>query len=364
VALNETVSKVLSAQTILKLPLAAINNIFEFTQPAVRNGALNTFIGALKAFTRSGKIQAKSAGAGLEALKRSRITLTGGTQNAAKVFLELNGFQTSQKWIDSVATLSGIQKGKQLLKMVQKNPNNFVAREMLTRLAGEENIAGVLSGKIKGTDLDRVFGVKTLSDIRPINRLDLPFFWHSNTGRLGSQFKSFAFKFGQTLHEEIINSVSKGQGLKKLMTFIAVANMSGEGMNFTKDSIRRLLGKEPRRESLPEFLSSGRKFGEVMTRVMENMMSVGGLGLTTDFISAMQFGDFPGNSYLATLLGPTASDVERTLSAGTKIIPKIGKEILTGRGLKTKDVTSTIKQLLGAAPFFRDILRATGVFGK
>jgi len=357
--LNDFTTKLLGYNAITKLPLVSLRNIMEFAQPATRNGLFNAFFSGLESLTKSGRRKAARIGANSKALTDAREILTGAQTRVSKKFMKAYGYQTTQQFADNVEVLSGARKGRQLLKEVQKNPDNLIARKALENAAGEENIVDILSGKVKGEELDRVFGVKTMLDTRPEGRIDLPLLYHTNTGRGIGQFKSFAYKFGTMLRKEILEAPSKSIAMKKLATFFLVANMTGEGYSELRDDIRLGFGKKRRRDSLAKFLTSEQSAGDISSRVFNNLLNSGGFGLVGDMFNVIQFGGYRASSYLGSLLGPAASDLERAFTAGSGIVNKV-----SSGDLGKKDLEKAASTMMRVAPFYNDILNAAGGLSK
>ena len=157
---------------------------------------------------------------------------------------------------------------------------------------------------------------KLLQFVPDITRL--PEWWTHPTGRLVFQFKSFAFNQAKLIRDTVLKEAGNGN-LKPLMGLLSVYPVAGEAVA-SAQSMFRDKGRT----------SSG------LTRVVEDMASMGAFGLALSGVQALSYKDFAGFA-----LGPTFSDLQNGLEAmaSGNIAQSLTREItrkptyLLGRGL-------------------------------
>ena len=180
-----------------------------------------------------------------------------------------------------------------LYKKLIKNPSNTFVKRRLEQF--NLNVDELLKNGLKDDDL--ITGaIKAISDTQPTSKLDLPYSWQSPTGKVLTQYKQFAYKQMNFMYEFVFKEAKKGN-IKPLLLFLTVGVAIGEGVADLKVFARN--------RERPKKLSH---------RIIDDLMTIGGIGLATDFISNLQYGSY-GGGFLKHIVGPTLSDIDAWTTA-------------------------------------------------
>jgi len=316
-------------QTVTKMPLSAITNLSEITLPSLRHGIINAFSGSIKALTKSGKRQAMKYGDISQVLDRAVRDQAGSGEVVSK-YLKAVQFTSSQNWANTTKVLSAVSKAEQLAKALRKNPDNLLARRLMDKFGVDPDFV-IKNGLTESAK--RQIGIRSLEDLMPIRKLDLPLYWSGDLGRLITQFKSYSFKLGDILINEVLAEAKRGN-YKPLANYVLVGALSGEVTTDIKDIIK---GKGVR--ELPKGVLEG------FSRIGENLLAVGGLGLLTDAVQSIKYGKWSGGYLLSMLGGPTAGDMEKALSYVVEdVVPEIGDHFKRGERFEGEKILEPIGQ--------------------
>ena len=216
-------------------------------------------------------------------------------------------FERIERGLRSIGANAGKNYAEMLFKKLKKNPNNIFARRRLEQL--DIDVDEALKGNVL-SEMDKVkAGYKAVSDMQPIRRQDAPYYWQSPSGKTFTQFKSFSLKHGNFMKEFVFKEATKGN-VKPLISFIIGGLIVGEAVADLKAAVRF-------RE----------RNADIWGRIFDNYMTVGGLGLATDFFSNVVYGQ-SGSGLYSFFAGPTVSDLINGITAvGTDL-----SRVATGKG--------------------------------
>lgn len=337
--------QITSAQVIAKMGMSAITNLGEVVPTAMRNGAARTFVSALEAMTPAGRKKAASLGSEISDLMRAQQQQTG-SQKWARLFLKTVGFEAVEKWAARTNVLSAEKYGGRLLKNLQKNPNNLLARNILQDMLPNSNIDEIVGRGFSSAEKTSL-AIKSLQDLRPLDPKDVPLYFHGDLGAVINQFKSFSVKFSDALWEQTASKIVNGRtpteralGMKNFATLLIVGSLVGEPIRESKDAIKSFLSGEDRMREKPD------SFEDWTKRMGENMLQVGGIGFVTDMLMSFEYAKWSG---AGAFLGPTFSDADNIAKAGIDIREALGEAISRG-GDPIDELQQALRDLTGIVP--------------
>ena len=296
---------------ITKLSLAALTNIGDIVKPFVRTNFLSTIKGIRQSFTKTGTELAEKAGVTGKYIK-DMLDVVGDTTIDSKMF-KITGFNLTENKLRQIAVNAAKNYVDLLVKKLKANPNNVFALRRLEQfgLDGKE----LLKNGVKESDYIDA-GIQAVADAQPTSKLDIPYYWQSPVGKMATQYKTFSYKQARFFGKFIKDEFKKGNP-KPLIMFLLVGTAVGEGVADLKAAARgrtRIGWNDPVR------------------RIIDDLMTVGGVGLATDFLANMQYGTL-GGGFLKFVVGPTLSDIDDTISRTVSDIQNVraGKDIVFGR---------------------------------
>lgn len=286
-----------TAQAIIKLPLAAITNVNQTVNTASSFGT-SRVLREVGEYLMGGKklkeLKSLKSGATLEATLREINDQWVGTGSIiSKIAAPF--FKDVEKFNRVIAANTGMRAATDWFSKLLKNPNNPKLAERLRGL-GIDVQAALQRGALTNEEL-LIAGQKAVKRTQFKTRaLDLPATWSSPGGKVATQFKSFGFKHGQFIRDELLKPLTKGNPIP-LTTYLLLGGVViGEGTNDVKAFINR---KERPTDPVERFT--------------QNITAVGGLGLYQSLLESAEFG-YEGLA--GFFLGPTGDDI---LTTGTNI---------------------------------------------
>ena len=315
-------------QNITKLSLVAITNISDISKAFIRTNFFSGMKGLVTSFTKEGKIFSRKAG-----VLDTQLYEYAKLHHLGTTFYKYTGFKWTEMEVRRTMALASKNYIKLLYNKLVKNPNNAFVRRRLEQF--NLDYQELLQKGLTKDDL--ITGaIKAIGDSQPISLIDLPYRWQSPTGKLLTQYKPFAYKQWEFAKEFIFKEVRQGN-IKPLLLFLLVGQAIGEPVADLKAWAR---GRE-RPKELP-------------LRMIDNLMTIGGLGLATDFLSNLQYGSY-GGGFLKFIVGPTLSDIDAWTTAIQGDINTLmtDKEFVALRKVKKDErQVKTAKKLIYALPFF------------
>lgn len=316
-------------QNITKLSLVAIANIADISKSFVRTNFFSAVKGLVKSFTKEGKIFSRKAG-----VLDTQLYDYAKEHHLGTMFFKYTGFKWTETEVRRVMALSSKNYVELLYKKLIKNPNNAFVKRRLEQFNLDPD--ELLKKGLKENDLITA-AIKAIADSQPVSKLDMPYRWQSPTGKTLTQYKQFAYKQWQFTKEFIFREASKGN-FKPLLLFLLIGAGLGELIGDLKAWVR---GGRKRPEDLPH-------------RIIDNLMTIGGLGLATDFLTNLQYGSY-GGGFTKFIVGPTISDIDAWATAIQGDINTImtdNKFIALRSPNKGERQVKIAKKLLYSLPFF------------
>ena len=328
---NDAMVKVSSGirayNNITKLSLSAITNIGDIVKTPVRTDITSTLKGIVQSFTKKGKTFSRRAGVADDLLDNFAKE----TGIGDKMY-KWTGFKASEKKLRQITANSSKNYIDLMAKKLKANPGNSFARRRLEQFNLDPN--NILKNGLSEDDYVKG-ATKAIADLQPFSATDIPHTWKSPTGKLLTQYKTFAYKQGSFIKEFVIDETRKGN-LKPLVTFLILGQAVGEGVADLKATIR---GRE--REKDP------------VARVIDNYMTIGGVGMVSDVFKAI-VDDIQGTALLKLFAGPTIGELNDTFFAakGDLEALKQGKDFVVGKpSEKGERQSKTAKSLIYKVPF-------------
>ena len=327
---DESAKKVSSGirayNNITKLSLAAVTNLGDIIKTPTRTNITSTLKGIYKSFTKKGKTFAGKAGV-LDPVLDNFAKETG----IGEKLYKYTGFKWTESKLRQITANASKNYIDLLAIKLKKNPNNAFARRRLEQF--DLNPESILKNGLSDKDYSKG-AIKAISDLQPTAPTDIPHYWQSPGGKVITQYKTFAYKQMKFAKEFIYDESKKGN-LKPLITFLIAGQAVGEGVADLKAAIR---GRE--RETDP------------FQRIVDNYMTIGGVGMVTDFIRAIT-DDTQGSAFMKFVGGPTLSDLNDYLFAikGDVQAIKDKKKFVFGKSSnKGERQTKTGKKVIGSIP--------------
>jgi len=377
-----------SGMTVARLSLAAITNISDLHKTFVVTGGnpMSAIRGIASMFTDQGRLNAMRSG--VYADNMSRLLADTGQTRLAERFLNITGFNATERGIRTAMVNTVRNHAEVLMKRLEANPNNaFAKRRMIKYLGGEADFDLAMkhwNDKEFRERLLREAGARMISKSQPVSRVDAPFYWSTPTGRVATQFKSFALKHMEFLREFVWDEAMRKNPMPLLMLGIT-AQLMGEPVGNVKAWIRgkKRVGDEEDVSlmnmvaGLPVVQSGADAFGVdlshkeniiatkpgvVSRRLVDNMLQIGGIGLATDFMSAVQHQRWGG--LLNFLVGPSVSALDDMAGGALTFDPKtLGKEFTEMIPVVGPATSRGGIDLESAPLFIGEGLKAAGVGG-
>lgn len=237
-------------------------------------------------------------------------------ENIAKKSLKYGGFEFSERGVRGTVHRASVADAEIIVKRLSKmfgkgksmsdikdpgtfnrivNENVFGTsyRRLLKYMEPEQADAAIKRGGLTAAEKELI-GTRMVFETQPIAPQDVPYYANTPLGRIPYQFKTFAIKTSSFLNRHIIKEAKAGN-FRPAVSFFIAAQTFGEA---SADARAFLIGKKRNEKIGP--------------RMLENMMQIGGVGLVTDVLSSIMYGNYGGGLY-KWLAGPFVSEVVDTL---------------------------------------------------
>lgn len=334
---KELANAIKTWQVVGKLPLSAIVNSTQTVNTASEYGVKRT----LKSFwtfatDRAGAEEAARLAGVKDSLMTRAMEMAGAESKVAGTFLRKVGFTSVERFNRVVTTIASQDWANDALKILQKSPNDTKLLRHFRNLGFDsDNVRKILErGRFSQDELNRIGQKAVQSTQFRGSVLDIPLFWSSDAGKVVTQFKSFAWQQGAFVKRVIIDEAAQGN-LSPLITYTVLSQITGEAV---KDVRSVLKGDFTFRED-----------EDTISRLIDNQLTVGGLGLTGDLFYSM-IERAKGKVYISAadfIMGPTGSEVTDFLD--------VAGDLLGGRLNTTIGFASRELALLSLIPKIRDI---------
>ena len=298
-----------------KLGQAVIANASQPILSFISSDAKSFVRGVREAFTTNGKEFAGMTGSALDSTMAQIVHDLGGTRLGQTV-LQGTGFNKVEKFNRVLAANIGKNYAENTWQKLQYALNtdgvrvDFYKRE-LTRL-NIDPIEALSRGRLTDDDLYKAgqkFTKRTQFSTGP---QDLPMEATSELGKFAFQFKTFSFKAGQYMKDEILTEAKRGN-YKPLMKAAMVMPLSGEIVN----DVQALINGRTRSDNIVE-------------RIADDVASVGGLSLAYSMAKALEFGP---SAITGMLLGPAFSEALRATYNTYSLLMKQNPQPIMKQGI-------------------------------
>lgn len=295
----EMQGKIREIQVVTKLGLSSIPNATQSTNTALYTGTRQTAKQIANFFSKASNKKemvdwALKTGATLESSLNQLYMGTGIEGSMAQSFLKKTGFIQLEKFNRIIAANAGKGYAQDMAKRLLKNPKDALAKRAFKKL-GIKTSNIIARGNIAEEELVKASqGIVNMTQFRA-GPMDLPLWFSSPYGRMVTQFKSFAFNQAKLIKNLLKEEVARGN-FAPLIRAVAIMPILGEGV---KD-IRTLLTGQVRDE-------------KGLDRLLDNVSSVGGIGMVNDLYQAARY-----NSMAGFMAGPTVSDLGKATTGVVK----------------------------------------------
>lgn len=303
-------------QAGLKLGQAVIANASQTVLTAIEVGPMVTARAVARSVTARGRSDALKSGAILNSALEDMMRGVGaggegGAQRFGRFVLRRSGFLAVEKANRAVSANAGILFAEDLFRKVRLNPGHrrVGAWKAHLRKMGVDLDTAVKIGEMSEDDLLRsAQSIVNRTQFR-IDSTELPLMWTSVYGKTAMQFKSFGFKAGQMMKDDIakpaIQYARTGGKLGDIMPLLRAAvllPMGGVLVQKLRDAVR--LGELERSES-------------IVFEILDAYATVGAFGLMFDMFVAPTYGTA---GVVSALFGPTASDLVAIFYGGGQLM--------------------------------------------
>jgi hypothetical protein len=271
-------------QGAMKLGLSAISNATQSVNTATTFGIRRTFKNIISALTDPASKQfTERTGAVLEQTMKDMQDEISGTGPLSKVTAP--AFSFVERLNRTIAANTGKDFAQDMFNKLLKNTTDANTIKSLEKM-GIDVASALKKGSLSPEDL--VTAGQRAVDLTQfkVDPIDMPPLWASSGAKILTQFKNFAYQQGKFIINEV-GAEAKNGNFAPLTRYLILGAIVGEPFADIKAWIR---GKE-------------RPTGAA--RVVDNMQQVGGLGIISDAVKAVD----GGTSRIASfIMGPTVSD--------------------------------------------------------
>lgn len=321
---NQQVKKGISAlkqaQATIKLGLSAISNTGQSVNTATKYGIVPTIQEMVGSFKPENREFALRAGATVESALQE-IAEEAGKGRGLQGKITAPGMKLVENFNRVVSANVGKNIALQKFQKVLSNPNDKKALSELQEL-GVNVTEALKNGALSEKDLLKAAQKATNLTQFKTRPIDLPPGWSTQTGRLMTQFKSFSYKQSQFIIDNAIKPALKGN-VVPLTRYVMLGLVVGEAIADVKAGVRR----RERPTNIGE-------------RALDNITTVGGIGLYMDAVNAAQRGP---EAWMSFIVGPVVGDVSK-LAGGIGLASQGKPKTLVNLGLSSIPIVGqTIK---------------------
>lgn len=283
-AMHDMLKRVRSFETVAHMGLASIMNASEPVHTAIWAGFGNFMKGVGSALRSTSAMDAREVvvrtGASIGSTLRDLIGESGGAGSLTAKFLRATGFTGIEKWNRRLSGHVGIHYVEDLIKKLSRNPNSSRLRKSFDELLLDAD--AILERGI--TEEELIKGAMEVANRtqKRTQAIDLPYFMSSPYGRILTMFKTFAYGAARMMVRDVVTHPARLA--RMLIAFPIVGELVGDVRSLATGQWRDTEG---------------------LSRLWENYMYVGTMGIAFDFFRSVQFGESSVKSFL---MGPVGSD--------------------------------------------------------
>lgn len=292
---TEKASMFMRAISVPKLAFTPIQNLTQNLNTLLATDTPSFFKGIISVFTKEGRKRALKSGATLQQVISEMSKGAGAEYDFANNFLKYNGFQLTEKINRTVAANAGMAYTERNFKTLLKNPMNKVARARLQELGINTDLV-LARGELIEEELLKAG--RKLSDMTQynMNAMNLPAWASSDMGKVVAQFKTFAYNQTRFLKNQLVKELNSNNPARVARLFLILGTIFPMGGEVARD-LRSLITQEKRPT-------------DALDRYLQDIVSVGGLGILTDLYSSATYGRLA-----ETFLGPTMGSLTQSTEA-------------------------------------------------
>jgi hypothetical protein len=312
-------------QVVTKMGLsAALNAPQGLLNSYIKTGVRPTALALRDSLTQGGRDFALRSGAILEGTVHELLQETGPSTRMADAFLKRTGFSATERFNRILSANAAKHYIPRLLGRVKANAKDGIALRELERLGISADAArsGKLTAEQTAAAANRFVN---LTQFRSAAQ-DLPLFASTPEGRLMFQFKSFVFGFTRFASDSILSEARAGN-FRPLTRYLIAGGLTGEAVRDVVDSVRA----NPRPEN-------------PMIRYLENLSTVGGVGIFTDILKASMRGG--GGALLELAAGPTLTETTDLVGNMVRALTGKPKPLITQLTRQVPVVGPTIRNVV------------------
>jgi len=283
-AMHDMLKRVRSFETVAHMGLASIMNSSEPVHTAIWAGFGNFMKGVGSALKSTSAMDAREkvvrTSAAIGSTIRDLIGESGGAGSMTAKFLRITGFSPVEKWNRRLAGHVGIHYVKDITSKLVKNPQSKRLRKSFDELYLDAD--AILERGL--TEEELIKGAMEVSNRtqKRTQAIDLPMFMSNPYGRILTMFKTFSYGAARMMVRDVATNPARLARL--LVAFPIVGEVVGDVRSLATGQWRDTEG---------------------FSRLAENFMYVGTMGIAFDFLRSVQFGE---SSIKSFLMGPVGSD--------------------------------------------------------
>lgn len=357
-AANKLMDTVFATQ-VIKLGTAQISQLGQIMNSIMETGLGPTWT-ALSDLGRSRNIAVKSGAALSRVMDIVREGLSDPLAESAgrkfsEGFLKWTGFNKADLIARHIGAGAGYAHGQEILRRAVTNPQDLKALKEIRRLSPGMNAAPnafapilqkieqarqQFGSKVNLEQIEQFFEPELLNIARTASLnanfrqsiLDLPGWATTPMGRLVTMFRSFAYKQTGFIAKRLWEDLRDGNP-RPLVGLAAGAGVLGPLISTLKGIPQGRLGEEA-----AEYQEAGQDPKAAARKAIENIATVGALGLFDQVARALRRGDRGWYEFMA---GPLLSDIANGLSGPGKIVA--GATGLAEPGTAERGVQETLQ---------------------
>lgn len=317
------VEGLLSYNVLTKLGLAAIPNATQTLNTALKLGVKQFIRGIRNAFLSKQEALefARAAGIHLDPENVARVIAEAGPDFWSTItpkFLRAVGFNATEFWNRLITTQAAKGWAEDMFRALQRPGSVSWVRRIagqqparIRRLFAEAGVdvdAALQRGALSDDDLYRIARWVVQRTQFPASKLDVPLWASSPWGRIVFQFKRYAFNQGRLLKNELwdetvrfFHTGGKEGSLRAWGPFLTLFPAAGWLVGAIRDWVAGRENPAQKLQRLSERIEEEGALRAFLEEMVYAYMWVGGLGILSDIIQQLRYGE---EKLLSSLLGP------------------------------------------------------------
>lgn len=336
--------KVMTFEAITKLPLASVVNLTQPFWVALRTDFRTAAQAMLKLAVNPAESREATRQLGLLtdiSTKQfmAELAARGGIRSElAKA--TLSPYLLTERFVRTVGGNAGKLWVQKLQGRIAAGENSeWMARELGKLLLSPDEIAGVFRTRAFTPDQTARMAWAVADQVMFMpSTARRSEFLNTTLGAMVGQFKGFAINLSRLLHQEVIKEAKAGnyKPVAKLLAMLPLGVLVGEAAADVRTAI-----------------TGGYRSTKLTNRILDNLMSLGGLGLATDFVRSLARDGVVGGA-ASFVMGPGLSDA---VQAGTNAAQAMAGLFQGDEAQIEQNLIDLGRQALGSVPLAGPSLR-------